>query len=261
MWLADLHVHSNFSDGKHSIPELVDFYGQRGFGCIAITDHVCETKSLLGKAARLLNRSLTPSTFPFYREILRTEAIRAKRLYDMLLIPGLELTKNSLGYHRSAHILSLGSTCYMSADADPVAIARRIRAHGALAIAAHPVSTRKLEPQTYYLWSRRDELAAEFDAWEVASGPHLFAEVLKSGLPMVANSDLHHKKQIESWKTRFSCKRETQAVLSAIRNQDLQFEYYREPSHDNAASDLRDDSLDQRPQFDGLWNPPRPTAF
>ncbi|NJM10303.1 MAG: PHP domain-containing protein, partial [Bdellovibrionaceae bacterium] len=39
MFLADLHVHSNFSDGHLSISELVDFYGQRGFGAIAVTDH------------------------------------------------------------------------------------------------------------------------------------------------------------------------------------------------------------------------------
>lgn len=29
MLLTDLHVHSTFSDGKMTIAELVDFYGQR----------------------------------------------------------------------------------------------------------------------------------------------------------------------------------------------------------------------------------------
>jgi len=69
--------------------------------------------------------------------------------------------------------------------------AGKIRGQGGIAVAAHPVSTRKLEFQTYHLWNRRDELAQEFDAWEVASGPHLFDEVKESRLPVLATSDLH----------------------------------------------------------------------
>ncbi len=70
MFLADLHIHSTFSDGKMTIPQIVDFYGSRGFGCIAVTDHVCEDKTFLGKAASYLNLTLTPATFPLYMEIL-----------------------------------------------------------------------------------------------------------------------------------------------------------------------------------------------
>lgn len=32
---CDLHIHSNFGDGKPSISEIVDLYGQNGFGAIA----------------------------------------------------------------------------------------------------------------------------------------------------------------------------------------------------------------------------------
>jgi predicted metal-dependent phosphoesterase TrpH len=228
MWLADLHVHSNFSDGKHSVAELVDFYGARGFGAIAITDHICEEETLLGRAARYFNRTLTRETFPIYLQTIAQEAARAKKRYNMAVLPGLELTKNSVVNRRSAHVLGLGLSEYLTAEGDPAQLARRIRHHGGLAIAAHPVSTRKLEPQTYYLWSRREELALEFDAWEVASGPHLFDEVLQSGLPMIATSDLHHVKQIESWKTVFDGPREQKNIFSAIRNQNLAIEFYRE---------------------------------
>src|SRR5690349_3064757 len=96
MILADLHIHSTFSDGKLTIPELVDFYGRRGFGAIAITDHLCETQTVIGKAARYLGRTLTPATFPFYRELLKSEAARAWDRYRMVVIPGVELTKNSI---------------------------------------------------------------------------------------------------------------------------------------------------------------------
>ncbi len=112
-------------------------------------------------------------------------------------------------------------------------LARRIRSQGGLAVAAHPVSTRKVEKQTYHLWDRRDELAQEFDAWEVASGPHLFDEVLHSSLPKLATSDLHSPKQIYSWKTVFYCELHREAILEAIRKQELDFHFYQEEGDSN----------------------------
>jgi hypothetical protein len=226
MFLADLHIHSTFSDGKLTIPELVDFYGSRGFGCISITDHLCESSTFLGKAATYLRKTLTPSTFPLYMAILESETHRAWDQYKMVLIPGFELTKNSVSNHRSAHILGIGVSQYLRADGDAVDLARAIRAQGALAIAAHPVSTRKMEKQTYYLWDRREELAPEFDAWEVASGPFLFDEVMATRLPKIATSDLHVPSQINAWKTVFQCERHPQAVLDAIRKQELSFRFW-----------------------------------
>jgi hypothetical protein len=237
MFLADLHTHSNCSDGSMSIPELVDFYGRRGFGAIAITDHVCENRGFFGKAAKYLDLTLTEATFPIYLEIVKSEAERAWRDYRMVVIPGIEISKNSLSNHRSAHLLGLGITEFVGADGDIVDIARAIRAQGALCVAAHPVSTRKIEKQTYHLWSRRDELAAEIDAWEVASGPHLFEEVLSSGLPLLATSDLHKGSQINAWKTVFRCERSPEAILQAIREQDVTFQFYLEERFDDASSD------------------------
>jgi len=226
MFLADLHIHSKFSDGKLSIAELVDLYGQRGFGAIAITDHLCENQTLIGKAARLLDQTLTPETFPAYLQTIALEAERAWKQYQMVLIPGFELTKNSILNHRSAHILGLGIDQFVSADADILDLARTIRKQGAVAIAAHPVSTRKVEKQTFHLWDRREELAEEFDAWEVASGPYLFDEVLESKLPKIASSDLHSPKQIRSWKTVFDCERHQEAILQSIRKQELEFRFH-----------------------------------
>lgn len=226
--LADLHMHSTFSDGKLTIPELVDLYGSRGFGAIAITDHLCETSTVLGKAAGYLNQTLTKATFPLYREILRSEAERAEREYGMLLIPGIELTKNTLLNHRSAHVLALGVTEWIDANHSIEEICAAVHAQNGLAIAAHPVPTRRLEKQTYFLWDRREQFASHFDAWEVASGRVLFEEVLASGLPMVANSDLHRPSQIESWKTVFAgAHLDFTEVARAMRAQEIGFEYYR----------------------------------
>ena len=231
MFLADFHVHSNFSDGRHPIPELVDYFGSLGFGAIAFTDHLCENVSVIGKASAYLGCTLTPATFPFYLEILKTEAERAWDRYRMVVIPGLELTKNSLMNRRSAHVLGLGIRKWISANPDLPEICRSIRAAGGLSVAAHPVWTRKMEKQTYEIWSRREELATSFDAWEVASGPYLFEEVRTSNLPKIASSDMHVKRQMTSWKTLLHCERKEEAILEAILKQNIEFKFYEAP-HD-----------------------------
>jgi predicted metal-dependent phosphoesterase TrpH len=233
MFLADFHIHSTFSDGKLSIPQLVDLYGRQGFGAISITDHLCESKTVIGKAAGFLNRTLTPANFPFYMGILKSESERAWDQYKMVLIPGFELTKNSVSNYRSAHMVGLGISSFVHADGDVVDLARAIRAQGALAIAAHPVATRKVEKQTYHIWDRREELANELDAWEVASGPYLFDEVARSNLPKIASSDLHAPWQMTSWKTVLYCERNAEAILEAIKKQKIDFRFYaEEPKHD-----------------------------
>ena len=232
MMLCDFHIHSTFSDGRLTIPQLVDLYGSRGFGAIGITDHLCEERSILGKAAHLLDRTLTQSNFAHYIETLNREAERAWRQYRMLVLPGFELTKNHWKNDRSSHIVVLGARQYISADQDIFALLGQVREMGAISIAAHPVHTLEWEPQTYHLWSRREELATAFDAWEVASGRHIFEPVLKSGLPMIANSDLHHPRQISSWKTVLSGERHPEAVLEKIRQQKLEFRFYTDTAGD-----------------------------
>ena len=229
MFLADLHVHSTFSDGRMTIPELVDFYGARGFGCIAVTDHLCEKRTVMGLAARYMNWTLTEDTFADYFSLIKREAERAWSKYRLVVIPGFELTKNSFANHRSAHILGLGIEHFVAADGDVVDLARAIRGQGALAVAAHPVPTGKAEIQTLHLWSRREELRAEFDAWEVASGRELFPAVARSGLPLLATSDLHVARDVNGYKTVFRCERRAEAILDAIRAQDLEFKFYQDP--------------------------------
>ena len=228
MLLCDFHIHSTFSDGKHSIPEIVDFYGKRGFGAIAITDHLCESQSFLGKAAAYLGRTLTEKSFPHYLEVIRSEAKRAWIQYQMIVIPGVEMTKNSISNQRSAHVLGLGVEKFVSADLSIETIFKQLRLQGAVTIAAHPVSTQKIEKQTLHLWDRRSELAPLIDAWEVGCGLHFFEEVARSGLPMVANTDLHRFSQISGWKSIVDAQKNTESVLDAIRKQKIRFHYYQD---------------------------------
>lgn len=222
-------MHSQYSDGALKLKDLIDLYGKRGFGAIAITDHACETKGLLGRSAHLLNKTLTENNFQKYLDDIAEQADRAWTLYKMLVIPGVEITKNSLFNHRSAHVLALGVQKWISPDQEIEGILNDIANQGGISVAAHPVDTKKWEAQTYHLWDRREELRNSFDAWEVASGPHLFKEVANSGLPLLANSDLHHPSQINSWKTLCSVERKQEAVFEAIRTQKIDFRQYEEP--------------------------------
>lgn len=231
MILADLHVHSTFSDGKLSISQLVDFYGRRGFGCIAITDHICERKSFLGFAADALKYSINENQFDSYIGTIEEEAKRAWQDYKMQLLPGFELSKNSWSHHRSAHIIGIGVKKWLGAELPVQTMTRELRSQGAITIAAHPVFTGVLEPQTLHLWHNREMLASEFDAWEVASGRHFFHQVYNSGLPLIASSDLHHPKQIHSWKTLLKVRRgesSPDAILDAVREQKLEFGFWNE---------------------------------
>lgn len=227
MLLSDFHIHTHWSDGKHSIPEVVDFFGLRGFKAIAITDHVCETNSLMGFAAHWLNRSLTQEKFDDYIHEIEREAFRAWTQYKMLVLPGVEITKNALRTQKSAHILGIGVRQWVDPDQSVESVLRSIRGQGGITVAAHPVLT--LDPSyipTLQLWRDRDTLSDLIDAWEVASGTQLFDDVYHSGLPMLANSDLHHVKQMRSWKNLLHAPCTEGGVLQAIRNQDLTFAFH-----------------------------------
>lgn len=226
MFLGDFHLHSNFSDGDLTIPQLVDLMGQNGIGAIAITDHLCEEKTFLGKAARFLDKTLTKKTFPDYMALIKSEAQRAWKQYRMVVIPGVEITKNSFSHKNSAHILALDIHEYINPDKPLREILLNIKSQGGLAVAAHPVNTGKSEHQTRLLWNQQKELGDLIDLWEVSSGPRLFPEVQKSQLRKVANSDLHRAEQIRSWKTSFYCEKNVESIKAALLQQNIEFKYF-----------------------------------
>lgn len=228
MYLADFHIHSNFSDGKLSIPEIVDLYGKNGFGVIAITDHLCDPQNIIGRSSVYLGYTLTESTFPLYQAILKSEQKRAWEQYEMLLIPGIELTKNTITNHHSCHILALGVTDMILPVGDPLDWVEEIHKRNGIAIAAHPVWTRKVEKQTYHLWGRREEFRKHIDAWEVASGKRIFNEVIEEKLPFIANSDFHQRNHMSSWKTAFNVEKNISSIFSNIKDQKLEVHYFEE---------------------------------
>ena len=73
MLLCDFHIHTNYSDGKLTVPEVVDFYGRRGFDCICITDHLGDPRRLIGKLSKLVNLTLGPEQLDEYFDVLERE--------------------------------------------------------------------------------------------------------------------------------------------------------------------------------------------
>ena len=78
--LCDFHVHTTWSDGRLSVREVVDLYGQTGrFDVIAITDHILMERDLLGRAGRLMSLgrrhfSVTQERFDDYLAEIAAEA-------------------------------------------------------------------------------------------------------------------------------------------------------------------------------------------
>jgi len=198
--------------------EVVDLFGRSGHDVIAITDHITDTKGLLGRAARALGRTVTPESARGYFAEIAAEAKRARERYGMLVIPGAEITHNALTRDRSCHILALGITEYLSADRSPLQILREIRRRGAVSVACHPHEVRELFANTFYLWNRRRRLARHIDRWEVANRWDLFPAVSREKLPSIATGDFHSEEHLYTWKTLLPAARTAEAVLAALRS-------------------------------------------
>jgi predicted metal-dependent phosphoesterase TrpH len=237
--LCDFHVHTTWSDGRMSIREVVDLYGRSGrFDVFAITDHILMKRDLLGRAGRLASLglrhfSVTEDRFEAYMADIAAEAERAKRLYDLLVIPGAEVRQNHIRSKNNSHIVALNLREYISADQPAEDILKEIRRQGAFSIACHPHhrTTRRIEIGTCYLWDHRKRLVELVDVWEAANRDDLFSVTSLKHHPYVANSDFHKTKHLYSWKTLLTCEKSWEAIAPALRaNVDVALTLYRNGS-------------------------------
>jgi predicted metal-dependent phosphoesterase TrpH len=237
--LCDFHVHTTWSDGRLSVREVVDLYGQTGrFDVIAITDHILMKRDLLKRAGRiaslgLKNFSVTEERFEDYLADVAAEAERAMAEYNMLVIPGAEVTQNHFRSSKNSHIVALNIRDYISADQPAEAILREIRRQGAFSIACHPHhrTTRRIEISTCYLWDNRKSLASLVDVWEAANRDDLFSVTSLKHYPYVANSDFHKPKHLYSWKTLLKADKNWPSISAALRaNVDVALTLYRNGS-------------------------------
>jgi len=237
--LCDFHVHTKWSDGRLTIREVVDLYGQtKRFDVIAITDHILMAKDLLARFGRLASLgyrqfSVTADRFAAYLAEIKVEAERARRLYDLLVIPGAEITQNHFRSVKNSHIIALNVRKFISADQPAEDILKEIRKQGAFSIACHPHhrTTRRIEIATRYLWDHRKRLVDLVDVWEAANRDDLFSVTSLKHYPYVANSDFHKPKHLYSWKTLVRSEKDWDAIAQTLReNVDVALTLYRNGS-------------------------------
>ncbi len=228
--LCDLHTHTTFSDGRLTVPELVDFYGQRGFDALCITDHICDPTKLIGRMANLTGLVLTRDGVPAYFETIEREKRRAWDRYGLILMAGLEFNKDGLTKKSSAHLLAVDLKKPIDPGLSIVQTIAEIHAQGALAIASHPHEFRTTwGKDTLYFWEHVDQYAPLLDAWEVANRDDVFNPIGLRRLPFIASSDFHKPKHVFSWKTVLFCEKDPEAIKECIRlNRNVALTLYRD---------------------------------
>ena len=216
--LCDFHIHTRFSDGMLDLAAVVDLFGQAGFDAISITDHVSTPETAIGWDARNLRLSLTERTFDAYLARVHAEAARALETYGMLVIPGVEITRDFLDTDLSAHLLLIDIKEFVPASWSYERIFEAARAQDALVIACHPhhMSSRS-DRNTLYLWNNRERFAPHVDAWEIANRDDVFGVVGLKKYPYVASSDFHRPRHLYSWKTLLSCGRNPGEIKRCLR--------------------------------------------
>jgi len=218
-WLyCDFHIHTTWSDGEYSPGEVISLYGDAGFDVIAITDHVLDTESIRRSGRPVSELSVMDSQeFRFYQEELWDAARCAWERYNMLVIPGVELTNNTTRYH----ILALDIKEYISPDLPVEEIIACIRRQQGISVACHPyIRNHSGDDPSFHLWENHERLATMFDAWEVANRDDLFNVVGLKKFNYIGNSDFHEKRHLLSWKTLLQCEKNVESVKDAIRKND-----------------------------------------
>jgi processive 1,2-diacylglycerol beta-glucosyltransferase len=244
--LCDFHTHTTYSDGKLTVSEIVDFYGQRGFDALCITDHLIDPAKLIGQMVQLSGMVLSPQQVPEYFETIEKEKKRAWKKYDLMLFTGIEFNKDGYRAKSSAHLLGIDLTAPINPTLSLKEIIGEIHAQGGLAVASHPHKFQTAwGKNTLYLWEQQAEYAPLLDAWEVANRDDLFTPVGLKRLPFLANSDFHKPKHIESWKTLLFCEKEREAIKQCIRlNRDVALTLYRDQKF---AANIQPASQSQHP--------------
>ncbi len=180
---ADLHMHTNASDGLSSAKELLDFVARRGdLDVIAITDH------------DELDASLW--------------AYEQRHRYPFDIIPGIEVTS------REGHVLGLWVTQPIPMWMSLAETAEAIHEQGGLATLAHPFHLHAcvgVGNAWRYLRSPQVLLQSGIDALEIHNagvatpGSNWLARRLgrRLGIPVTGSSDAHALNSIGSGQTRF----------------------------------------------------------
>lgn len=178
---ADLHMHTNASDGLPSAREVLDYIAERGdLDVIAITDHDHIDASLWAYSQR--------HNYPFD------------------IVPGMEVTS------KDGHVLALWVTELISAEMSLAETVAAIHEQNGIAVLAHPYEL-IVAAHTFWRYFTQPEVLqqAQIDGIEihnagaVTPGANWLARRKFSAfdLPLLGNSDAHLLSSIGCGVTRF----------------------------------------------------------
>lgn len=189
---GNLHAHTDLSDGKRSIQEVVDDYAARGYDFLMISDH------------------------DKYADLSEVDS------RGMLLIPGSEISA------KGPHILQVGSIAPVSPAPDRQQVIDDINASGAFTVICHP---RWDSAFSHCPQSLLDDLR-DYNGLEIYNGGVRFSPgapdatgnwdmLLSKGRILWghASDDSHSEKEVErGWDIVFVDEKTVEAVLEALRN-------------------------------------------
>jgi hypothetical protein len=159
-------------------------------------------------------------TYPDYLRELTREAERARERYDLLLIPGLELTFNDRDPAQAAHAVAIGLHEFVAVD-DGIDVAiDAASAHGAAIVAAHPYEHERSHHASRLTqrWALDRTLRERAHRFELFNRDQLFSWVADSGLPCVATGDVHVPNHLDGWKTLLPCTKNLASVVEYLRS-------------------------------------------
>jgi predicted metal-dependent phosphoesterase TrpH len=218
--LCELHAHTTWSDGSQTIGQLVDSYGQAGFDVLCVTDHVVRAETLddgpVGTSGHVHARNHAA-----YVMAVEIEAARARVQYDMLVLPGLELTYDDADPLRAAHAVAIGLESFVAVDDGIERALEEARCRGAALIAAHPYAQeapRAASRSTARFAAEWRAFAPLVDRWELINRRDVFEWVAEARVPAVATGDAHEPEHLLTWKTMIFCRKERASVVGHLRS-------------------------------------------
>lgn len=212
--LCELHAHTTWSDGVLTVAQLVDLYGRNGFDVLAVTDHVVREDDPFCAGMQYV----TAANFEAYLDELADEAARARDMYDLLLVPGVELSLNAHDPRRAAHALALGLREFVDLERGFDQALVEARTGGAALIAAHPAPVERLDHRRTAYFAAEPRARELVDRFELFNRNELFAWVADSRLPGVATGDFHRPEHLATWKTLLPCQSDECAVVAYLRS-------------------------------------------
>ena len=219
--LCELHAHTRWSDGSLSIGELVDLHGRHGVDVLCVTDHVVRSDDPWREVEGVELRAVEEETWERYLAEIEREATRARALYGMLVVPGLELTFNDHDPGKAAHAVAVGLRTFVSVESGIAEAMRTAADEGTAIVAAHPFERSDTADSALRLTCgfaenpRLRELAHRF---ELFNRSNLFGWIADEGLPAVAGGDFHRPEHLAGWRPLVPCAPSEEALVAYLRS-------------------------------------------